>query len=195
MMISIQVQTDISNKENLTHLLPFNSEWWLVSFGISVSSLSVHDWLFVAPYLSASLTMPLATKLYGDGDEAAFLLANKWAKCKLWTTNSLYFACTITIFVLVIKRKIELVLLLGNIFMLFESVVLLASLLRIKSLISRENKHGLFKPNNKIAWLTIIVYFSTLACNVVNSVLILKLEHTDKDKRALIKNRSQICRQ
>ena len=70
-------------------------------FAISALSIAVHDWLFVAPYLSASLTMPLATKLYGDGDEAAFFYANRVAKCKLWTTNILFYASTITLVVLV----------------------------------------------------------------------------------------------
>ena len=79
--------------------------------------------------------------------------------------------------------------------MLFESVVLLASLLRIKSLITRENKHGLFKPNNKIAWLTITVYLISLGSNIVNTVLILELDHSKDDLGEIIKNRSQICRQ
>ena len=129
--------------------------------------------------------MPLATKLYSDGDEAAFLEANKRAKCKLWAANILYYACTLTFIVLFVLRKITLGLLIINISNVLMIVVLLASLLRIKSLITTENKNGLFKPSNKIAWLTIIVYFITLVGDVVITVLLIKLLQTEQELKAL----------
>lgn len=78
---------------------------------------------------------------------------------------------------------------------MLESGVLLISLLKIKSLIAKENKQGLFKPNNKIAWLTISLYLITFVIEVVNTVFIIKLFNTDKTVSTLTDGRSQICRE